>query len=350
MNDSQREFLDELLRTASPSGFERDGQQVWMEYVETFAEEVRMDAYGNAVAVHHGDDTDAEIAFAGHADEIGLMVRAITDDGFLKLTSVGGTDKTVTRGQHVTVHGETPVSGVIGQTAIHIRSDDAVDDIEEQHVDIGADSRAAAAELVEVGDPITVSGEIASLHGTRLSARGMDNRIGVWAAAEGLRRAIERDADATVYAVATVQEELGLKGAQMVGFDLSPDAFVVVDVTHATDAPDVPEETKDDIDLGDGPVIVRGSANHPRLVEHVRDIAETEEIDVQLQAAGSATGTDADAFYTARGGVPSLNVGLPNRYMHTPVELIDTEDLDAIAALLGAVGAQTDDVRSLTTT
>ncbi|UPM43693.1 M20/M25/M40 family metallo-hydrolase [Halocatena salina] len=349
MNDSQRDFLDELLTTASPSGFEHAGQQVWMEYVETFADEVRMDAYGNAVAVHHGEN-DTEIAFAGHADEIGLMVRAITNEGFLKLTSVGGTDKTVTRGQHVTVHGEKRVPGVIGQTAIHLRNDDdSVDDIEEQHVDIGVDSRAEAAELVEVGDPITVSGEIASLHGTRLSARGMDNRIGVWAAAEGLRRAAERDADATVYAIATVQEEIGFKGARMVGFDLTPDAFVVVDVTHATDSPSVPSETRDDVDIGAGPVIARGSANHPRLVEHVRDIAETEGIDVQLQAAGSATGTDADAFYTARGGVPSLNVGLPNRYMHTPVELIDTDDLDAIAALLGAVGAQTDNVRTLTT-
>lgn len=349
MNDRQRQFLDDLLTTASPSGFEHAGQRVWMEYVEAFADEVRMDAYGNAVAVHHGDDaTDTELAFAGHADEIGLMVRAITDEGFLKLTSVGGVDKTVTRGQHVTVHAQEPVSGVIGQTAIHLRNgeEEKVDDIDEQHVDIGVDSREEATELVEVGDPITVAGEITELHGTRLSARGMDNRIGVWAAAEGLRQAAERDADATVYAVATVQEELGLKGARMVGFDLAPDAFVVVDVTHATDSPSIPDETEDDIELGGGPVIARGSANHPQLVERVRAVAETEGIDVQLQAAGSATGTDTDAFYTARGGVPSLSIGLPNRYMHTPVEVIDTDDLRAIAQLLGAVGGDTDELQT----
>lgn len=344
MNERQRTFLDELLTTASPSGFEHAGQRVWVDYVQEFADDVRMDAYGNAVAVYHGGTNEVELAFAGHADEIGFMVRDITDEGFLKLTSVGGSDKTVSRGQHVTVHAEESIHGVIGQTAIHLRdtSEDRVADINEQHVDIGVDSRDAAEELVEIGDPVTFASETASLQGTRLSARGMDNRIGVWAAAEGLRRAAERNADATIYAVATVQEELGKRGAQMVGFGLTPDAFIVVDVTHATDSPGIPSEKQDSVELGNGPVIARGSANHPRLVDAVRRVAAGEGIDVQLQATGSATGTDADAFYTARGGVPSLNVSLPNRYMHTPVEVIDTADLDAIADLLGAVGTEAD--------
>jgi putative aminopeptidase FrvX len=347
MDERRQTFLNELLSTASPSGFEHAGQRVWVEYVREFADDVRTDAYGNAIAVYKGGDSDQAIAFTGHADEIGFMVRDITDDGFLKLTSVGGSDKTVSRGQHVTVHSEEQVHGVIGQTAIHLRDtdsddDESVPDIDEQHVDIGVGSQEAAEELVDRGDPITFSSDIAPLHGTRMSARGMDNRIGVWAAAEGLRRAAARDAEATVYAVSTVQEEVGLKGARMVGFDLDPDAFVAVDVTHATDSPDIPSEKRDNIELGDGPVIARGSANHPVLVDGLRRIAATEGIDVQLQAAGSYTGTDADAFYTARGGIPSLNVGLPNRYMHTPVEVIDTEDLDEIAELLGAVGAEAD--------
>lgn len=341
MDETQELFLDELLTTASPSGFEQTGQRVWVEYVRKFADDVRTDAYGNAVAVYEGGDSEREIAFAGHADEIGFMVRDITDDGFLKLTSVGGSDKTVSRGQHVTIHAEKPVHGVIGQTAIHLRDtdDDEVSEIEEQCVDIGVDSQDAVEELVEIGDPITFSSEFTPLCGTRLSARGMDNRIGVWAAAEGLRRAAARDAEATICAVSTVQEEVGLQGARMVGFDLAPDAFIAVDVTHATDSPDIPDEKRDNIELGGGPVIARGSANHPRLVNSVRHTAASEDIDVQLQAAGSYTGTDADAFYTARGGIPSLNVGLPNRYMHTPVEVIDTDDLDDIADLLGAVGA-----------
>lgn len=347
MDEMRQAFLNELLSTASPSGFEHTGQRIWVEYVREFADEVRTDTYGNAIAVYEGGDSDREIAFAGHADEIGFMVRDITEDGFLRLTRVGGSDKTVSRGQHVTVHAEEQVHGVIGQTAIHLRdidSDDeeTVPDIDEQHVDIGVDSQEAAEELVERGDPITFSSDIAPLHGTRMSARGMDNRIGVWAAAEGLRQAAARDPEATIYAVSTVQEEVGLQGAQMVGFDLEPDAFIVIDVTHATDSPDVPSEKCNNIELGDGPVIARGSSNHPVLVDKLRRIAATEGIDVQLQAAASHTGTDADAFYTARGGIPSLNVGLPNRYMHTPVEVIDTDDLDEIAALLGAVGAKAD--------
>jgi putative aminopeptidase FrvX len=343
MNEARERFLDELLTTASPSGFEHTGQRVWVDYIREFADDVRMDAYGNAIAVYEGGDSNREIAFAGHADEIGFMVRDITDSGFLKLTSIGGSDKTVSRGQHVTIHAEKPIHGVIGQTAIHLRDtsdDEEVSDIEEQCVDIGVDSRDAAEELVEIGDPITFSSEFTPLCGTRLSARGMDNRIGVWAAAEGLRRAAARDAEATIYAVSTVQEEVGLQGAQMVGFDLTPDAFIAIDVTHATDSPDIPSEKRDSVELGDGPVISRGSANHPTLVNSVRHVADDEDIDVQLQAAGSFTGTDADAFYTARGGVPSLNVGLPNRYMHTPVEVIDTDDLDDIAELLGFVGTE----------
>lgn len=346
MDEIRQAFLNELLSTASPSGFEHTGQRVWVEYVREFADEVRTDTYGNAIAVYEGGDSDREIAFAGHADEIGFMVRDITDGGFLKLTRVGGSDKTVSRGQHVTVHAEEQVHGVIGQTAIHLRDtdsdDESVPDIDEQHVDIGVDSQEAAAELVDIGDPITFSSDIAPLSGTRMSARGMDNRIGVWAAAEGLRRAAARDPEATIYAVSTVQEEVGLQGAKMVGFDLNPDAFIAIDVTHATDSPDVPSEKRDNIELGNGPVIARGSANHPVLVNEFRHIATDEGIDVQLQAASSHTGTDADAFYTARGGIPSLNVGLPNRYMHTPVEVIDTDDLVEIAELLGAVGDEAD--------
>ncbi|WP_330632499.1 M20/M25/M40 family metallo-hydrolase [Halocatena halophila] len=346
MDTEQRDFLEALLTTPTPSGFERAGQGTWLDYVEPFADELRTDAYGNAVAVHHGsDDVDLELAFAGHADEIGLMVRNITEDGFIQLTGVGGADKTVTRGQQVTVHADEPISGVIGQTAIHLRdrtNGEDVDDIANQHVDIGVDSKEDAEELVEIGDPITIDTSITTLSETRLTARGMDNRIGVWAAAEALRRAVERDADATIYAIATVQEEVGLKGAQMVGFDIAPDAYFVVDVTHATDTPAVPGEASTAVTIGDGPVVARGSTNHPALVERLRSVADDESIDIQLQAAGSRTGTDADAFYTSNGGAPAVNVGLPNRYMHTPVELIDTDDLEDVAALLGAVGGETD--------
>ena len=344
MEPTQRAFLDRLLETPSPSGFETRGQRVWIDYVSEFADVVWTDDYGNAVAVHEGGDT--ELALTGHADEIGYIVRRIDDDGFVRIGSIGGADRTVSKGQHVTIHADEPVSGVVGQTAIHLREtgEESYDDIEEQYVDVGATDGEEAESLVSVGDPVTISTTVQELHGSRLSARGMDNRIGVWAAAEGLRQAVETDASATVYAVSTIQEEVGLQGAQMVGFDLDPDAVVAVDVTHATDSPGIPDKARGPVELGAGPVVTRGSANHPRLVELARTAADGAGVDVQTQAAGSRTGTDADAFYTARGGTPALNLGLPNRYMHTPVEVIDVDDLEAMATLLGAMASRADDV------
>jgi putative aminopeptidase FrvX len=343
MDDERREFLAQLLSTATPSGFEGAGQRCWLDYLEPYADETRVDAYGNAVAVYEGADGASSVALAGHGDEIGLMVRDITDDGFLQLSPIGGSDKTVTRGQRVRVHTDSgTVNGVIGQVAIHLRdtSTEEYDDINEQHVDIGVEDGEEAHELVDIGDPITFDTELTELEGERVAARGMDNRVGLWTAAEAFRRAVETDPKTTVYAVSTVQEELGLKGAAMVGFDLDPDAVVATDVTHATDLPESPTNRRTGVELGGGPVIARGSANHPRLVEAARSVADEEGLDVQLQASGSFTGTDADAFYTARGGIPSLNVGLPNRYMHTPVEVIDRTDLEAAAELLSGIAVR----------
>jgi len=341
MDRQHREFLDALLETPTPSGFETAGQRVWVEYVSDFADRVETDAYGNAVAVVEGGEPT--VALAGHGDEIGFMVRDIEDDGFVRMARIGGSDRTVSKGQHVRVHTDDgPVPGVVGQTAIHLREKgkDEYDDIEEQYIDIGAADGEEAAELVERGDPITFDQTIADLENGRIAARGLDNRIGTWAAAEGLRRAAERDPEATVCAVSTVQEEVGLKGAQMVGFDLAPDIAIAIDVTNATDQPDTPPKKATGVDLGAGPTVGRGSANHPVVVEAVRETADDADIDVQIEPKGRYTGTDADAFYTSRGGIPSLNVGVPNRYMHTPVEVLALSDLDATADLLGRFGAR----------
>ncbi|QIO23144.1 M42 family metallopeptidase [Haloarcula sp. JP-L23] len=344
MDDRRRTFLESLLTIPAPSGYEADSQRVWVEYVREFADEVRTDDYGNAVATLHGNDTS--VALAGHGDEIGFIVRDVTDDGFLRIERIGGSDKTVSRGQHVTVHtADGPLSGVVGQTAIHLRDpdDESVPEVAEQHIDVGAEDGDELEELVDRGDPVTFQQTLSELENGRLAARGMDNRIGIWAAAEGLRRAAERGVDATVHAVSTVQEEVGLQGAKMVGFDLDPDAVLAVDVTHATDAPDSPGKRSNGIELGGGPVVARGSANHPVVVEALREAGADEELAVQLQAAGIRTGTDADAFFTARGGIPAANVGLPNRYMHTPVEVIDPEDLDGVADLLAGFAVRADD-------
>jgi endoglucanase len=346
MDERARQFLGNLLATHSPSGFEARGQRVWVDAVADVADEVWTDAYGNAVAVVEGSEEGPELAFAGHVDEIGFIVRDVTDDGFLRIGPIGGADRTVSKGQHVTIHAggdgeERKVQGVIGQTAIHLRESgsEEYDDLGAQFVDVGAEDSETARSLVDIGDPVTFTSGQYDLHGTRLAARGIDNRVGVWAAAEGLRRVAEADVSATVYAISTVQEEVGLQGARMVGYDVDPDAVIALDVGHATDSPGIPSEKRGPVELGAGPIISRGSTNHPVLVSRLREAARTEEIDAQIEATGVRTGTDADAFYTTRSGIPSVNVGIPNRYMHTPVEVVDTDDLDGTVDLLAAFAA-----------
>ncbi len=337
MDERAREFLTDLLETPSPAGYETRGQRRWLEYVTDVSDETWTDDYGNALAVAEGEPDAPAIALTGHVDEIGFIVRTIDDDGFVRPGPVGGADATVSRGQHVTVHtADGPVSGVVGQTAIHLRDGADDPDVSDLWIDVGAEDGDTARERVEVGDPITASSTYTRLGDDRLAGRGLDNRVGLWAVAEGFRRAVEGEAEATVYAVSTVQEEVGRRGAEMVGFDLEVDAVVAVDVTHALDYPSAPSEKASAIDLGEGPVVGRGSTNHPVVCQAVRKAATDAGIDVQLEALGTSTGTDAEAFYTARGGTPTQVVSVPSRYMHTPAEVIDLEDLTDVATLLGA--------------
>jgi endoglucanase len=354
MDDERREFLYDLLDTPTPSGYEAAGQRVWVDYVSEFADDVRTDAYGNAVATYRGTSADDGAApvfsFAGHADEIGYIVASISEDGFLRIEPIGGVDGTVSEGTQIHVHtADGVVNGVIGRTATHLRGfgdDGEAADVTEQHVDIGAEDGEHARELVEVGDPATPAAGVHELAGTRLAGRALDNRAGAWVAAEALRRAGERGVDSTVHAVSTVQEELGTKGAQMVAFDLDPDVAVVVDVTHAGDNPTYPGKRSTEVELGGGPTVARGAANHPQVVRAVREAGDGADVDVQVETNGLRTGTDADAFFTARGGTPTLMLGIPNRYMHTPVEVVDTSDLTDAAELLAAFAAANEDRES----
>lgn len=353
MDETRDAFLRRLLDTPSPSGYETRGQRVWVDYVATYADDVRTDAYGNAIAVYDGGGEDAtEIAFTGHADELGFVVTAITDDGFLRVRPLGGVDKSVTEGTQIAVHtADGTVNGVIGQTAIHLQDhgdDGSPADVTEQHVDIGAEDGEHARDLVEVGDPATLAAGVHDLAGTRIAGRGLDNRAGSWVAAEGLRRAAERDADCTVYAVNTVQEELGTRGASMVAFDIDPDVVVVVDVTHAADNPTYPGSHASEVELGAGPTVTRGGSSHAAVARAVRDAGEAEDIDVQVEAMSVTTGTDADTVFTERSGIPTVALGIPNRYMHTPAEVVDTEDLEDAAELLTTFAVRESDRDSFT--
>jgi endoglucanase len=341
VTDPARDFLTRLLETPSPSGFEAAGQRVWANHVRPHADTFESDSYGNAWATLNPTGTP-RILLAGHADELGFMVGYINDDGFLYFKGIGGVDPALIRGQRVVVHGRNgSVPGVTGQLAIHLQKPDdrkKVPDIEELTIDIGARSRAEAEAVVAVGDAITYSAGVLPLLGDRIAARGCDNRIGTWAAAEALRRIAARrdELQACVIATSTIQEENGLYGATMAAYTVRPDVALVVDVTHATDTPQASKTKHGDVRLGKGPVISIGSANHPVVNRRLRAVAEKAGIALQAEINPRWTGSDADAVFVTRGGIPTASIGLPNRYMHSPVEVIELSDLDALADLLAA--------------
>jgi len=338
------EFLKTLLNTPSPSGFETRGQKIWVEYVRQFADSVEIDAYGNAFATLNpkGAKGDPTILISGHVDELGLMISHISDEGFLYFKGIGGVDKALIRGQRVTVHGsDGPVPGVTGLLAIHLQEPDdrnKVPEMHAMHIDIGVSSRKEAEKLVQVGDPVTYSAEFQELAGGRFAARGCDNRIGAWAAAEGLRLvSLRRDQlKAKVVAVSTIQEENGLYGASMAGYSVHPDVALVVDVTHATDIPNCSKPKHGEVLMGRGPVLSLGSVNHPVVNDRLRSLARKTDLPIQVEANPRWSGTDADAIFRQKGGIPTVSIGVPNRYMHSPVEMIQFSDLEDTAKLLAS--------------
>ncbi len=340
MKKDALQFFETLINTPSPSGFELAAQRVWAAYVKPHCDSFHTDSYGNAFARLGDESAKPHIVLAGHIDELGFMVSHINDDGFLFVQGIGGIDRALFRGQRVHVHGAKGlIEGVTGSLAIHLQESDdrkKVPDLHEMYVDIGAKSKEDAKKLVRVGDAITYADGFTNLQNGRVAARGCDNRIGVWSAGEALRQLAENRPKVCVTAISTVQEENGLYGATMAGYSTKPDVALVVDVTHGTDIPNCSKPKHGDVRLGLGPVISFGSSNHPVVVQRLLDVAAEEKIPVQREANPRYTGTDADAFFLQRGGVPTASLGLPNRYMHSPVEVIDLGDLEAMAKLLAA--------------
>ena len=344
MEKTSLEFLQKLVNTPSPSGFEAAGQRVWLEYARQFADETFTDAYGNAVAVLNKGGSP-RVMLSGHADEIGLMVNFINADGFIYLRRIGGVDPAITKAQRVVIHSANgPVRGVVGTVAPHLQKGDGEPKppkIHELYVDIGAKNKKDAETLVSVGDPITLADEFELLRGEIAIARGFDNRIGTFAAVETLRklRQGKKKLAAEVCAVSNIQEEIGLFGARQIAYSLKPDVAVCVDVTHAIDVPGLSKEQHGDVRLGGGPSITRGGPNHPEVYSRLRAVAKKAKINLQLEAVSGTSGTDTDAIFWTRGGIPSALISLPNRYMHSPVEMIHLGDLEQISDLLMAFAA-----------
>lgn len=340
MNERMRDLLSSLLDAPGPSGYERAAARAWRGEAEDFADRVWGDVHGNSFAeVEPG--ARPRVMLAGHIDEIGLMVHHVDDDGYLYMQGVGGWDPQVLVGQRVEIlTAEGPVTGVIGWKAIHLIDRDdrkkAVK-LKDLWIDIGAEDGEEARERVAVGDVAVIRSDTVRLSNGRVSARSIDDRIGALVVLEALRRAVEKGVTAHTVAVATTQEEISYKsggGARTSTFGLEPDVAVVVDVTHATDHPSVDKKEYGDVKLGEGPVLTRGAVVNPLLYERLVESAESADLPIQVLASPSSTGTDADSIYTARAGVATAIVSVPNRYMHTPNQMVSYRDVESAAELI----------------
>lgn len=337
MHDSSLAFLKDLLETPSPSGFERPVQDVVRAWARPFADEVRTDRHGNVVAVRNPGG-QPRIMLAGHCDQIGLMVQHVDDNGYLYVQPIGGWDMQVLIGQHLTVWTrQGPVAGVVSRRAPHLLTNEErnkVPQFTDVWIDVGAKDRKEAEAVVTAGDPVTFALGFRPLRNGLASAPGMDDKVGVWTVMEALRLLKGRPLQAAVYCVSTVQEEIGLRGATTSTYGVHPAVGVAVDVCHATDTPGNDKKVLGDTRLGNGPALFRGPNINPRVFERLHETARAHEIAVQVRGAPRATGTDANAMQLSRDGVATALVGIPNRYMHSPVEVVALEDLDRAARLL----------------
>ncbi len=343
------EFLERLLNSEGPSGFEMRTAEVWREEARTFAAEVKTDLYGSVMASVNPEGSP-RVMLAGHLDEIGLQVTHIDDDGYLYVDEVGGWDPQVLVGQRVRILGRNgKVPGVIGKKAIHLIQPEErgkASKIKDLWVDVGATSAQEVKDLgIWVGDPMVLDQGMIRLAGDRVVSRAMDNRIGAYIVLEALRLLAEDPGEAAAFAVATAQEEIGYQGggARPMAYALEPDVALVVDVTFSTDVPDVSKKELGDHKIGGGPVLTRGSAAHPVVFDRLVEAAEEEDIPFTIQASPKYTRTDADAIYLVRAGIPTGLASVPNRYMHSPNELVSLSDLDRTARLFAGF------VRRLTT-
>ncbi len=339
--------LLELLTAPGPSGYETAPAAAWRDTAKNFAE-VSGDTLGSSLARVPGTAGGPLLAVVGHIDEIGLIVTHVSDEGFLHFIGVGGWDAQILVGQRVELATRGGrVLGVIGKKPIHLLKEDdrkKVAEVKDLHIDVGAKDGDEARELVRIGDVAVIAGEPVELPNGRLASRSLDNRLGAYVALEAARLvAQDGGAPGEVVAVASVQEEITFAGARTTAYALEPDVAVVVDVTHATDAPGIEVREIGKHELGSGPVIERGSIISPAVFELLHDTAEAEGIPFTVAASARSTGTDADAVHISRAGIPTGVVSIPLRYMHSPVELVQLDDVEATAKLLAAFARRLDD-------
>ncbi len=338
MRKASLAFFRNLIETPSPSGYEQPLQTVVREYAAAFADDVRTDVHGSVIAVKN-PDAPVRVMLAGHCDQIGLMVQYIEENGMLRCAAIGGVDPKVIVAGPLTVHGMAgPIPGVVGRKPIHLLSAEQRKneklEVEELWIDVGAKNKKAAQKLVEIGDPVTFPLQLIQLERDLIAAPGCDDKVGVFVVMEALRLVQKSKLKCGVYAVSTVQEEIGLRGAKTSAFGIDPHAGIAVDVTHATDYPGVDPKRTGEVKLRQGPTIARGPNINPPLRDIVVQAAKDRNLPYQNEPAPRGTGTDANAIQITRAGVAAALLGIPNRYMHSRVEVVALSDLENAAKLL----------------
>ena len=326
------------LRTPSPSGYEEAIQAVTREHLDEAADGIRIDIHGNLIA-DAGPDDSPRLMYAGHCDQIGMIVSHIDETGFVRAQTIGGWDPQQLIGQAMSIWtGDGEVPAVISRKPIHLLSQKErgqVVQLEDMWLDIGAADREDAAAAVRVGDPITLALNVRKLRHDRWSGPGMDNKSGLWVVAEAFRRsATTGTLRCHLHTVATVQEEVGLRGAKTAAGSVNPDVAIAVDVTHASDCPTIDKNQRGDIRIGGGPVIYRGPNINRRVADRLERIAAENDLPHQIAAIGRATPNDANVLQVHGRGVAVGLVAVPNRYMHSAVEVIGGDDLEHAAELL----------------
>lgn len=329
-------LFDQLLNTPSPSGFEEPVQDLVRDWCGQFAE-VRTDIHGNVIATLNPNGRP-RILFDGHCDQIGLMVRHIDDQGFLYVQPIGGWDPQVLIGQKMTVWSANgPIDGVIARKPKHLLTPDEQKQIAEIHalwIDIAVKDKAEAESLVTVGDPVTPLLGKRSHRNNLVSGAKMDDTTGLFVVLESLRRLHQSKPTASIAVLSAVQEEIGLRGTQTAAFGIDPHVGIAVDVTHATDCPTIDKKQHGDVRLGAGPVVFRGPNINPVVHDLLIEQGQRHSIKFQRLGANQGTANDANAIQLTRAGVATGCLGIPNRYMHSPVEMVSLDDLDSAAELL----------------
>ena len=342
MRDASLEFFRAILNEPSPPGCEGGVDELFENYTKPFADEVRADLHGNVYAIKN-PAAETRIMLAGHTDEIAFIVHYITEEGLLRFKGVGGHDSIIPVGQRVWVLGKERVPGAIGRKAVHLIEDDderkkkpGLDDL---WIDIGVSSREEALKLVSLGDRVVYQHEMQMLAGDRVVARGFDNKMGCFVVAEALRLLSEDGGlhpKVGVYAVGTVQEEIGFRGAITAAYTVDAITGLAVDVSHATDYPTVDRQRHGQLDIGKGPAITLGAYVSPVTSEILIECAKEEGIPHQIEVAAECTGTDATPMQVTRGGMSVGLLGVALRYMHTPCELLSLQDVENCAKLMAA--------------